>query len=71
MSENELEARMRNVENVLSRMEEKLDTALSGINDHEARLRALECKPAKRWDALVGQVIGLAAAGLIGYFLAK
>jgi hypothetical protein len=69
--EHELEARMRNVENVLARMDEKLDTALTGICDHEARLRKLEDKPAKRWEALVGQVIGLIGAGVVGYFLAK
>ena len=71
MNEHEFEVRMRDVENVLARIETKLDNALTNINDHEVRLRTLECKPAKRWDYLVGQIIGFAAAGLIGYFLAK
>ena len=71
MSENEFEVRMRDVENVLARIETKLDTALININDHEVRLRTLECKPGKRWDSLVGQVIFAVATGVIGYLLAK
>ena len=71
MSENYFEVRMRNVENLLTRIESKLDTALTDINDHEERLRSLECKPAKRWESLVGQIIALGVSGLIGYFLAK
>lgn len=66
-----LEMRMRDIEQSLGRMEEKLDTALKSLYDHEIRLRSLECKPGKRWDALVGQIIAVCAAGLVGYFLAK
>jgi hypothetical protein len=33
---------------------EKLDKV---IDDHETRIRRLECKPAKRWDAVVAVII--------------
>jgi septal ring factor EnvC (AmiA/AmiB activator) len=64
-----LEARMRDVEDTLARIETKLDASLKNIDDHEARLRALEGKGGKRWETLVGQIIGLAAAGFIGWLL--
>lgn len=62
---------MRNVEEVLGRIETKLDVALKNIDDHEARLRTIESKGGKRWETLVGQIIGLAAAGFIGWFLGQ
>ncbi len=67
----ELEERMRNVENTLARMESKLDASLKNIDDHEARIRSLECKGGKRWEALVGQIIGLASAGFVGWLLGR
>lgn len=71
MSDANLEVRMRNVEEVLGRIETKLDVALKDIDDHEARLRTIEGKGGKRWETLVGQIIGLAAAGFIGWFLGR
>lgn len=71
MSETELEVRMRNMDNVLTRIEQKLDTALTDINDHEKRLRCLEGKPAKRWDTIVTLIIELLVAGFVGYLIAK
>ena len=62
---------MRGVEKTLERIETKLDTALGDIADHETRLRMLEGKGGKRWDALVGQIIGLAAAGVVGWLLGQ
>ena len=37
--------------------------------NHEDRIRALELKPAKRWDGVVGDVIKLLVAAAFGYFL--
>lgn len=69
MSDANLEVRMRNVEEMLGRIETKLDTALKDIDDHEDRIRSIESKGGKRWETLVGQIIGLAAAGFIGWLL--
>jgi len=62
---------MRNVEKTLERIETKLDAALTDISDHEKRLRSLEGKGGKRWDALITQVIGLIAAGAVGWLLGQ
>lgn len=65
------EARMMKVEDVLARIETKLDTALTNINDHECRLRSLESTGGKKWDGLVTQVIGLIIAAIVGLIAGK
>ncbi len=55
----------------LERIEQKLNTALVDIDDHEERLRSLEGKGGKRWEALVGQVIMLVAAAAVGWLLGQ
>lgn len=71
MNNEDLEVRMRNVERTLERIETKLDKALTDICDHERRLRTLEGKSGKRWEALMGQIIGLIAAGAAGWLLGQ
>ncbi len=71
MSDANLEVRMHNVEEVLGRIETKLDVALKDIDDHECRLRAIEGKSGGRWESLVGQIIGLVAAGAVGWMIAQ
>lgn len=55
----------------LERIEQKLTTALADIDDHEDRLRTLEGKGGKRWEALVGQLIVLAAVAFSGWLLGQ
>ena len=69
--ERSMEARMRDLENTLARIETKLDNSLKNVDDHEERIRALESKGGKRWESLIGQVIGLAAAGFVGWLLGQ
>lgn len=61
---NELEKQegIQNVqyENIL----EKLDQLSGDVNE-------LKTKPAKRWESILEKVIGLFAAGLVGYVLLK
>ena len=71
MSEEGLDARMMKVEDTLARIETKLDTALTNINDHECRLRSLEGKGGKRWDGLMTQIIGLVIAAIFGLIAGK
>ena len=66
-----LEARMREVEDTLARIETKLDVALGDIDDHEDRLRDLECKGGKKWDGLISQIIALAVAAIFGALAGK
>lgn len=47
-------------ENIL----EKLDQLSGDVNE-------LKAKPAKRWESILEKVIGLFAAGLVGYVLAQ
>jgi hypothetical protein len=42
-----LEAKVDNIDKKLDRV----------IDDHETRIRRLECKPAKRWDTVVAVII--------------
>ncbi len=67
----DMEARMSNVEQTLARIEQKLDRSLKDISDHESRIRTLEGKGGRRWETLVAQVIGLAAAGFVGWLLGQ
>ena len=55
----------------LAVINQKLDNALKVQDDHESRLRDLEGKGGKRWESLVGQFIGLLAAGAAGWFLGQ
>lgn len=71
MSEEGLDARMMKVEDTLARIETKLDTALTNINDHECRLRSLEGTGGKRWDGLMTQIIGLVIAAIFGLIAGK
>ena len=67
----DMEGRMRNVENLLSRIDTKLDTALSGIQDHETRLRKLEGASGLKWDTLIRQIILAVVAVFIGWLIGK
>ena len=67
----DMEVRMRNVERTLERIESKLDTALTDISDHEARLRSLEGKGGKRWEAVVTEIIKWAAILAVGYYIGQ
>lgn len=55
----------------LADIRSKLDTALTVQADHEERLRAVEGKSGKRWEALTTQIISLAAAGFLGWLLGQ
>ena len=67
MAENDVQAILTELAGIRA----KLDNALKQQDDHEVRLRCLEHKSGKRWEALVGQIIGLVAAGAVGWFLGQ
>jgi len=54
---------------------QEMATAQRYMGDEQQRLRtevdALRLKPAARWDGLVGHLISLLVAALVGGFLAK
>ncbi len=55
----------------LARIETNVKTIAKNSADHEARLRELESKSGKRFDALVLAAISAAVVGLIGYAIGK
>lgn len=55
----------------LARIETDVKTIAKNSADHEARLRELEQKNGKRFDALVLAVISAVVVGVIGYAIGK
>lgn len=56
------------LETKVDNIDKKLDKVIS---DHEERIRRLECKPAKRWDAVVAAILSGGIAALITWFFAR
>ena len=56
---------------VIERIATGLDTVKEKVEDISRRVCHIEEKPAKRWESLVGQIIGLLVAGAIGYLLSR
>ena len=52
-------------------MAEQIKTRNGNVVTLTAKVDKLEEKPAKRWDNLVGQIITLIIAGVVGFFLAR
>ncbi|MBQ9832610.1 MAG: hypothetical protein IJO48_02650 [Clostridia bacterium] len=55
----------------LTEIDTKLDSALARLDDHESRIRSLENIPARRWDMLLSELIGIVAASAIGLLIGK
>lgn len=55
----------------LARIETNVKTIAKNSADHEARLRELEHKNGKRFDALLLSAVSAAIVGVIGYAIGK
>ena len=55
----------------LARIETNVKTIAENGADHEERLRALESKSGKRWDALTLSLLSAVVVGIAGYVLGK
>ncbi len=55
----------------LARIETDVKTIARNGADHEQRLRALEQRNGKRWEALTLSILTAAAVGIVGYVLGK
>ncbi len=55
----------------LARIETSVDTIAKNGADHETRLRALETRGSKRFDALSLTLLSTLLVGVLGYFLGK
>ena len=52
-------------------MAEQMKTLTSGVSTLTNEVEELKEKPGKRWDGLVGQIIGIVVAAVVGFLLAK
>lgn len=55
----------------LARIEANVKTIAENGEDHEQRLRILEQRGTKRWDAVSLSILTAAAVGIVGYFIGK
>ena len=70
----EMEKRQDNLDDlvgtvkVLADREERIE---SDVKEIKTDLKEVTNKPAKRWDSLVTQIIGILVAAVVGFLLAK
>ena len=55
----------------LARIEANLKTIAANSADHETRLRELESKSGKRFEAILSAAVGAVIVGVIGYVIGK
>ena len=55
----------------LTRIETKIDSYKTTINDHETRIRELEGKSGKRWDSIVTAIVTAILVGIVGFAIGK
>ena len=55
----------------LARIETNVETIAQHSEDHEQRLRMIEQRGTKRWDALSLSILSALAVGIAGYILGK
>ena len=62
---------MRSLATSMEVMAERQTHIVETVDQLDAKVTALEEKPAKRWDGLVDKVIWTVAAALVGFVLAR
>lgn len=55
----------------IEKMTVSIGTMTTELKSQGERLEAIESKPGKRWEALVGDIIKLIVATIVGFVLAK
>ena len=62
---------MNEVLEKLIRIEAKIDVYKSQLDDHEARIRELEGKSGKKWDAISLSILTAILVGIVGFAIGK
>ena len=62
---------MNEVLEKLIRIEAKIDVYKSQLDDHEARIRELEGKSGKKYDAVSLAIVTAVFVGIVGYVIGK
>lgn len=70
-SHQEIFQRLNAVEKENAVMDERYNTIIHKLDDLTEKVEALEAKPAKRWDSLVGYVLSALVGGIVVFFLAQ
>lgn len=55
----------------LAAMTTEMGHVKESLHSIDSRLYSIEQRPARRWEAVVGQVLSLLTAAAVGYFLGK
>lgn len=66
-----LNASVNNLAISTAKMAEQLKTLTESSAKMDAKLSALELKPAKRWDAVIMQIVQLLVAGGFGFLISR
>ena len=70
----EVEKRQDNLDDLVSTVKVlavREENVENNVKEIKSDVKSLTCKPAKRWDNLVNQVISILVAGVVGFILAK
>lgn len=70
-SHKEIFHRLNSLEQADAAQGPQLKAILDKLDALTVKVEALEKKPASRWESLVGQIIGLVVAALVGLAVAK
>ena len=67
----EQERLMNEVLSRLTRIETKVDNWKPQLDDHEMRIRELEGKSGKKWDAVSLSILTAILVGIVGFAIGK
>ena len=70
----EVEKRQDNLDDLVSTVKVlavREENVENDVKEIKSDVKSLTGKPAKKWDNLVNQVIGILVAGVVGFILAK
>ncbi len=67
----EILVKLTRIETRLSIIETKMDNFKPQLDDHEVRIRELEGKSGKKYDALSLAIISALLVGVVGYVIGK
>lgn len=70
----DVEKRQDNIDDLVSTVKVlavREESVENDVKEIKSDVKSITCKPAKKWDNLVNQVISILVAGIVGFILAK
>lgn len=71
---NKLENKIENIYDLTSSVKQiatEMKAMREDVNKIDDRVKTIEDKPAKRWDSVVGQIVSIVVAGIMGFLISK